>query len=135
MAMGFFVTLVTIVAGIAIYIMAAVGLYGMASNCGMPNPWLAWIPIGSNFLSGSMVGEMELFGYKLTNIALLNLLAPIAGMFLSELPLVGSLILAVCNIFVIIVHYHLFKKYRDDTTTCVLYAIFSFVGFFLLRKE
>jgi len=132
---GAFFRLISFVVNVAIYAMGAFGLYKMAIHRSMPNPWLAWIPFGSNYLSGSMVGEMELFGIRVTNLALLNLLVPVGGSILSSTPLIGQLIWLAANIFVILVHYNLFKQYRSDNSVCILYAIFSFIGFFMLRDD
>ena len=39
---------------LVLYILGSVGLYSMARNTGVRNPWFAWIPIARDFLLGSL---------------------------------------------------------------------------------
>ena len=39
---------------LAFYIIGSIGLYSMANNTGMKNPWLAWIPVAREYLLGSL---------------------------------------------------------------------------------
>lgn len=39
--------LVCLVVQLVLYLLGSAGLYAMANNTGMKNPWTAWIPIGA----------------------------------------------------------------------------------------
>lgn len=45
--------------GIASYIMNSLALHKIASRRQIPNPWLAWIPVASSWLIGSIVDEYD----------------------------------------------------------------------------
>lgn len=45
---------------IGFYVLSSLGLYSMASNTGVSNPWLAWIPFANLFLLGSMADRCNL---------------------------------------------------------------------------
>lgn len=40
--------------GIAAYVLSGIGMYSMANNTGMKNPWMAWVPFCREYLLGSM---------------------------------------------------------------------------------
>ncbi len=120
---------------VTVYVMRSFGLYNMAKNRNAPNPWMAWIPIVSNYLSGSMVNQIVIQEYTIQNLALLNMVIPFIGLALANARFVGRLIMLASNLFATLVHYHLFKQYRSDSGVCLIYAIFPFMGFFKLRNE
>ena len=63
---------------VAGYFVRAFGLYNMAKKQNVPNPWLAFIPIASNYLEGDLAGTAIPVGKKtMNNPALWMLLAPI----------------------------------------------------------
>lgn len=39
---------------LVLYVLGSIGLYSMARNTGVRNPWFAWIPIARDFLLGSL---------------------------------------------------------------------------------
>lgn len=45
---------ITSFTGLIFYVIGSIGLYAMANNTGMKNPWLAWIPIARDYLLGSL---------------------------------------------------------------------------------
>ena len=46
--------LITIGFGIAAYVLSSLGLYTIAKRRGITNPWLAWIPVASSWIVGSI---------------------------------------------------------------------------------
>ena len=46
--------LVCLVVQLVLYLLGSAGLYAMANNTGMKNPWTAWIPIARDHLLGSL---------------------------------------------------------------------------------
>lgn len=45
---------VMLMTAVAVYVLRSLGLYQMAKNTAMPNPWLAWVPIAHEYLAGKM---------------------------------------------------------------------------------
>lgn len=120
MSMGFM--LVFFVIAIAFYVLKSIGLMTMATNRGIENAWLAWIPIADLYIMGSIVGEMDLFGYRLTNLGMWVPVICIGGWVLSLIPILGILISLALMVFMIMFIYNLFKMYTDSA---VLYTVLS----------
>ncbi len=57
-----FGTVILLTGGILLadYIMSSLGLMRLAKRRNTPNPWLAWIPVASAWLAGSVVDEYDL---------------------------------------------------------------------------
>jgi hypothetical protein len=130
----FLVALFSSIVGLACYIIGAVGLFTMAKNRGEEYPWLAFIPIGNVYLIGKMVDSLVLFDRKITNLAAICPAANIVLIFLSSIPFIGGLITFIAVIFLLIVVFHFFRQYRDDTFICVVFTVLPFVGCFVLRN-
>lgn len=45
---------IAMLAALALYALRSFGLYCMAKNTGMGNPWLAWVPVAHEYLAGKM---------------------------------------------------------------------------------
>ncbi len=45
--------------GLAQYILEALSLYRIGRNCGMANPWLAWLPVGDAWVIGSIADRAD----------------------------------------------------------------------------
>ena len=111
--------------GVVFYVLKSLGLYNMAVNRNMENPWLAWIPIGDLYILGSLVGEMEIFGYKLTNLGIVTLAVMIGGMILSMIPFLGLIFSLAVAVYAIFLIYNLFQNYSPNNA--VLYTILSII--------
>ena len=55
LAVAMVVLLVTVVG----YIFQSIGLYTLAKNRGIKNPWLAWLPIGYYWIAGSVADQYQ----------------------------------------------------------------------------
>ncbi len=133
---------------IPFYVLRSLGLYNMAKNRGMSNPWIAWIPFVSNYLIGEMVNPVQLGSVTIQNCGLILALSPIiggvAGFVLSFIPIIGWLLLTVISIglsvFLFMCHYYLYKQYEPDNAVLyiVLTVLFSGVAdaiiFFKMRN-
>lgn len=51
---GIFCCVPTTLIGIATYVLSALGLYTIAKRRGLNHPWLAWIPVASAWIVGSL---------------------------------------------------------------------------------
>lgn len=119
--------LVLVLIGIGMYILMSLGLYGMAMNKGLENPWLAWIPIGNLYILGKLIPELKISTYVVPSHELVLPGVAVLNIVLGKIPLIGtliglaSLVLSVCAI------YTLFKKYVGEKA--LMYTIVGFVTF------
>lgn len=85
--------MVMIVVGLVLlvgYIFQSVGLYTIAKNRGIQNPWLAWLPIGNYWIAGSIADQYQYVANgAVKNRRKILLILSIAGALLSSL--VGSM--------------------------------------------
>ncbi len=77
----------------------SIGLYNLAVNRGIENPWLAWIPIADLYIMGLLVGEMDLFGYHLDNLGLWVPVIFVGGWIMNLLTCLAPNLLLSINIF------------------------------------
>ncbi|MFZ5354166.1 MAG: hypothetical protein ACOZCL_15790 [Bacillota bacterium] len=135
---GGLITLFIAVIGIILYVLLAVGLYGMAKNAGIGNEWFAFIPILQMYIIGKILKEVKIANYTVPQLELVLPLAPIAvsiaGYILGIIPVLGDLVALLLNIayliFNIIVLYNLYKKYKGEGA--VLMTVLSVILFFMM---
>lgn len=60
--------------GIGIFCLRGLGLYTMAKNTGMKNPWFAWVPILHEYLVGAMADRYLTWRGKPTGYAMWNVI-------------------------------------------------------------
>ena len=132
-------TLLWVALGIAAYVLTALGLYAIAKNRGMENPWLAWIPIAQLYIIGVIVKELK-FGESFT-IPKMELVLPLGALavaVLSWIPVLGWLLSIAFAVVLIYSLYILYKKYVPEQA--VLYTVLSCIGLFaififIIRKK
>lgn len=134
MAMGIGVVLVFLLIGLVFYCLKSVGLYTLAKNRGIENPWLAWIPIADLYIMGMLVGEMDLFGMHIENLGLWVPVAVVGGSLLSMTPILGMFISIALMVFMAVFIYKLFEMYSENAILFTilsmllgLFAVFIFV--------
>jgi hypothetical protein len=133
--------LVPLLIGIGIYVLMAVGLYGMAMNKRLENPWLAWIPIGNLYILGKLIPELKISSYVIPSHEMVLPAVAILNLFLSKIPLIGALIALINLVLIICALYTLFKRYVGEKAlmytvigviTCgIMMAVFLYI----LRNE
>ncbi len=144
---GGFVALIFSLIGIALYILFAVGLYGLAKNANTGNEWLAFIPIAQFYIIGKILREVKILNYTVPQLELVLPLAPVAlmvvGAILGVIPILGGLVVFLLNIaygvFYVVVLYNFYKKYKgqDAVLMTILSIVLPFMGpiyFFTMRN-
>lgn len=104
------------------YVLKSIALTTMASNRGIENPWLGWIPIADLYIAGTLLGDMDLFGYHLTNLGLWVPVVYLGGTILGYVPVLNIFTSIALLIFSILFVYNLFKLYTEQA---VLYTVLS----------
>lgn len=131
----FLVVLVLIVLAflIVVYVLQAIGLMRLAKKHDLPNPWLAWIPVGCMYLLGKLGFEVyapenkknETFTWILFSLSAATLLLSDSGMsYLIEIAL---------TVFVTWAYYNIFAKInpKNSVIFTILTAIFNIGGVIL----
>ena len=76
------ILLVALLVGLVFYVLQSVALYSIAKRRGINNAWLAWIPVGTNWIMGSISDQYQyVVNGKIKNkrkIMLILSLCPIA---------------------------------------------------------
>jgi hypothetical protein len=135
--LGGVASLLFFIIGIALYVLFAIGLYGLSKTEGTGNEWFAFIPILQLYIVGKILKEVKISTYTIPQLELVLPLAPIAvliaGSILGIIPLIGGLLELVLNlaffIFSIIVMFNFYKRYRGDSAT--LMTVLSVILFFM----
>ncbi len=119
--MGIF-SFVLLLIGAVFYILKSIGLSTLASNRGIQDPWLAWIPVADLYIAGQLVGELDIGSYRLENLALWFPVIVVGGIFLSGMPGIGWLISIGVSVFFIWFTFKFFEIYTDQA---ILYTVLS----------
>lgn len=95
------ILVIAIAVSIALYVMRSMGLYTIAKRRGLQNPWLAWIPVGREWLIGSVSdqyrylvqGQIKNKRKLLLGLAAVNAVLRIASVIV-ELSMVGDVMMS-----------------------------------------
>lgn len=132
--------LVFVIFGIILYVLMALGLYKLASNRGIENPWLAWIPVANLYIFAKLIGTLSIGGWKVPNLEIFLPAGVVAVLIISWIPVIGQL----CGIAFAVLYFFalhkLYKIYRPQSAVLwlVLSIIFSFLGpifIFVMRND
>ena len=135
--MGGLASFLFFIVGIALYLLFAAGLYGLAENEKTGNEWFAFIPILQLYIIGKILKVVRIGNYRIPQLELVLPLAPIAlaiaGRILDIIPFLGGLLTFLLNlaytVFSIIVMYNFYKRYRGDKA--MLMTVLSIILFFM----
>jgi hypothetical protein len=125
LALGGFIIFLFFVLGIIFYILASIGLYKLAFNQRIENPWLAWIPIANLYILGKLIKNLKIDTLEIPSIELFLPLGLVAVMMFRYIPLIGWLISIAYTVLCIFAVYRLYKIYRP--TQAVLWVVLSVV--------
>jgi len=143
------ILVVSLVIGLVCYVFNALGLYTMAKNRNLDNPWLAWIPLASNYLMGELINDdvsistwhipyaklfLPLMGLALTVVMMILGFIPYLGAF------IGILLSLALSFYYYAAQFWLYSIYDKDHRVLylVLSIIFPFLGpifIFIIRNR
>ncbi len=137
LAVGGFLAFLFFIIGITLYVLLAMGLYGLAKTEKTGYEFFAFIPILQFYIIGKILKEVKISTYVIPRLELVLPLLPIALVLVSGvlgvIPLLGALLMFIINIavfvFTIIVMYNFFKRYRGESA--VLMTVLSVILFFM----
>ncbi|MEL7661989.1 DUF4190 domain-containing protein [Acetobacterium wieringae] len=143
------ILVVSLVIGLICYVFNSLGLYTMAKNRNLDNPWLAWIPLASNYLMGELINDdvsistwhipyaklfLPLMGLALTVVMTILGFIPYLGAFM------GIILSLALSFYYYAAQFWLYSIYDKDHRVLylVLSIIFPFLGpifVFIIRNR
>lgn len=139
--LGAFAFILFIIA-VVMYILLSLGLYNLAKNAGIENPWLAWIPIGNLYILGKLVRNVQLGSLEIPSLEIILPIASVAVPLLAGIPVIGWILDIAYVVLLIIVLYRLYNMYRPQQATLwiILSILFCFIGMpailiFVMRND
>lgn len=125
---------------IVLYILASLGLYKLAQNAGIENPWLAWIPIGNFYILAKLIKTLKIGSYEIPRLEIVLPLAPVVASILGGIPVIGWIFTLASGVLYFFALYKLFTIYRPQNATVwlILSIVLPFMGpifIFLMRKD
>jgi hypothetical protein len=76
--------LIAAVLGLVFYVLKSLGMYTIAKRRGINNPWLAWLPVGNEWIAGSISDQYRYVAKgQVTNRRIIMLALSIAAFVLS----------------------------------------------------
>lgn len=143
------ILVVSLIIGLICYVFNSLGLYTMAKNRNIDNPWLAWVPLASNYLMGELINDDVSIStwhipYAKLFLPLIGLALSIVMMILSFIPYLGAfmgiLLSLALSFYYYAAQFWLYSIYDKDHRVLylVLSIIFPFLGpifVFIIRNR
>lgn len=127
---------------IVFYVLASLGLYKLAQNAGIENPWLAWVPIGNLYILAKLVKSVKLGSFEVPRLEIVLPVGSVAAAVLGSIPVLGWLVYIAYLVLLVLVFYKLFCIYRPEQATLwiILSIVLSFIGMpaiflFIMRND
>jgi len=130
-----------IIFGVLLHLLFSYSLYTMVKKRGMPNQWLAWIPIVNFYCIGKMTGNISIFKLNLTNMEIILPLAFALFIGLAYIPLVGFILSAIGLLVLVIAMHRLYETFDRENAfvltimTAVLPIIAAPIIMFIYREK
>lgn len=143
------ILVVSLIIGLICYVFNSLGLYTMAKNRNIDNPWLAWVPLASSYLMGELINDDVSIStwhipYAKLFLPLMGLAISIVMMILGLIPYLGAfmgiLLSLALSFYYYTAQFWLYSIYDKDHRVLylVLSIIFPFLGpifVFIIRNR
>lgn len=135
-----YLNLLLLAAAVALFVIQALGLYGMAEKAGVTPRWVAFIPVVNAYIWGKIIKEIRVSDYVLTCPEIVLPIAPFIYGLLYQIPLLGPLLLLCLLALYATGYYYLYLLYRPDSAAVytIISIVFPFVVpffFYSIRNE
>lgn len=136
-AFSLIISLVVFAIIVATYVLAAVGIYGMAKKKDIENAWLAWIPIANYYILGKVIGPAKIDKIEINNTEVVLPLAQLAVFGISVMPVIKIIATPLNIIFSACVVYTLYKMYHEEVSIpmIIIWTLFTPIFLFTLRDK
>ncbi len=105
-----------------LYFIGAFGLYRIAENRKIKDPWMAFIPLANFYILGRIVEPIKIFNKEVPNLPFFLLGSAISVIVLGYIPPLGQLAFLV---FLVLTLFSLYNLYNSYTDKAVLYLVIS----------
>ena len=128
---------------LALYVAESLGLYAMARNTGVHNPWFAWLPIARDYLIGELSDRYNLSSRQkkgwmrvlLTTLSAVLLLFIVVSLFVYSMPVLLMVVVMLSTLLALVgvaykvcylvSFYYVMMDY--EPSRAVLYTILAFL--------
>ena len=122
------------------YILASLGLYKLASNQGIQNPWLAWIPVANMYILGKIIKTLKIDTFEVPSIELILPIGSLVVGILNSVPVLGWILRLAYLVLCCFALHKLYKMYRPDQAVLwlILSIVLPFMGpifLFIIRDD
>lgn len=128
-------SIIAVIIGIAFYVFFSFALYKLAQKRGIPNPWMAWIPIVDFYVLGQMVRSTKISTFEIPSLEIVLPIGALAVAILGRIVVLGTLISLAFYVLLFFVLLTLYKQYIPEKA--MTYAVLSILGvtipFFFLK--
>lgn len=115
-----------VIIGIVLYVIFSYSLYKMAVKQGLENPWIAFIPIGQNYILGKLIRTLKAFDYEIPRVEIVLPVASLVVLALNRVAILGSIFSLANFILILFALNKLYKIYKPENAT--LYTVLSIFG-------
>lgn len=130
LAVSFVLWILITLISIGLYILSSLGLYKLAQNKGLENPWLAWVPIANLYILGKIINNLKVCGYDIPYIEVVLPVGCLVSYLLNNVAVIGFIVFLAYVVLALIVLYQLYKMYKPDYA--VLWIVLSIIIPFLI---
>lgn len=128
------------IVGIVLYILASLGLYKMAVNVSIENPWLAWVPVANMYIIAKLIKTLKIKDFIVPSLEYVLPGGVIAVAILGGIPFIGTLLSLAYSILLFFALHKLFKIYRPQNALLwlILSIILPFMGpifIYMIRND
>lgn len=119
-ALGALFFLIILVVAVVFYVFMAFGLFKMAQNLGIENPWMAFIPVANLYIMGKLAGTVSFQNYQIPSIELVLPIGSVVASSMARVSLIGPIISLAFLVLYFMTLYNIYKKYRGDNATVMI---------------
>jgi hypothetical protein len=135
-----FIALIIFIVALVMYILTSIGLYKLALNQRIENPWLAWIPIGNLYILGKIIKTLKIDTLEIPSIELVLPIGCVVVAILGGIPFIGWIVRIAYMILCFLAMYKLYKMYRPQQAVAwlILSIVLPFMGpifIFVMRND
>ncbi len=135
-----YLNLLVLLAVLVLYVLQAVGLYGMANQAGVTPRWVAFIPVVNAYIWGKIIKEIRISDYVIPRAEIVLPVAPFVYALFHNINIINTLVFLCLLVLYAVGYYRLYSLYRPDNMAVytVLSVVFPFVVpffFYSFRDE
>lgn len=130
---GVILTILFSIIGIVAYAVVSYSIYTMAIGRGIPNPWMAWIPIANLYIIAQILKTLNVFGFEIPMFTVVYPAAAVVVALLGQVDFIGPLLSLAYFVLSIAALNKLYRMYSPaNATTYTILSLFGIPAVFIL---